>query len=133
MQPVMQRLCAWWPRWPFKLKQLSHSRPSLLPSTLNLEVLKRFKCGTTTVGGALIGAAAYHSNQDPEAILLALCATQHLWCATCHQHVATFPTKPITRREIRILNFLLNYPKKKFQVTSILLLLNWGHVYLSIS
>jgi len=41
-------------------------------AALNIAVPKAFKRGTTAVGGALIGAAAYRSNHDPRAILLAL-------------------------------------------------------------
>lgn len=44
-------------------------------AALNLAVPKAFKRSTTTVGGALIGAAAYRSNHDPRAILLALRTT----------------------------------------------------------
>ena len=44
-------------------------------AALNIAVPKAFKRGTTAVGGALIGAAAYRSNHDPRAILLALRTT----------------------------------------------------------
>lgn len=45
-------------------------------AALNVAVPKAFECGTTIVGDALIGAAAYCSNHDPWAILLAL----HITC-----------------------------------------------------
>ena len=41
-------------------------------AAFNISIPKAFKRGTTVVGGALIGAAAYRSNHDPCAILLAL-------------------------------------------------------------
>lgn len=44
-------------------------------AALNIAVPKAFKRGTTAVGGTLIGAAAYRSNHDPRAILLALRTT----------------------------------------------------------
>lgn len=44
-------------------------------TALNIAVPKAFKRGTTAVGGALIGSAAYRSNHDPRAILLALRTT----------------------------------------------------------
>ena len=44
-------------------------------AALNVAVPKAFRRGTTAVGGALIGAAAYRSNHDPRAILLALRTT----------------------------------------------------------
>ena len=44
-------------------------------AALNVAVPKAFRRGTTAVGGALIGAAAYRSNMDPRAILLALRTT----------------------------------------------------------
>ena len=44
-------------------------------AALNIAVPKAFRRGATAVGGALIGAAAYRSNHDPRAILLALRTT----------------------------------------------------------
>ena len=44
-------------------------------AALNIAVPKAFRRGTTAVGTALIGAAAYCSNHDPRAILLALRTT----------------------------------------------------------
>jgi len=44
-------------------------------AALNIAVPKAFRRGTTAVGTALIGAAAYRSNHDPRAILLALRTT----------------------------------------------------------
>jgi hypothetical protein len=44
-------------------------------AALNVAVPKAFRRGATAVGGALIGAAAYRSNHDPRAILLALRTT----------------------------------------------------------
>ena len=44
-------------------------------AALNVAVPKAFKRGTTAVGGALIGASAYHSNHDPRTILLSLRTT----------------------------------------------------------
>ena len=44
-------------------------------AALNVAVPKAFRRGTTAVGGALIRAAAYRSNHDPRAILLALRTT----------------------------------------------------------
>ena len=44
-------------------------------AALNVAVPKAFRRGTNAVGGAIVGSAAYRSNQDPRAILLALRTT----------------------------------------------------------
>ena len=47
---------------------------AIIPA-LNIAVPKAFRRGTYAGGGAIVGSAAYHSNHDPRAILLALRAT----------------------------------------------------------
>ncbi len=58
---------------------------------LNIAVPKAFKRGTTAVGGAMIGVAAYRSNHNLRAILLALRTTYDIPSpAECNANNAAF-------------------------------------------